>query len=542
MSGFVVWFTGLSGSGKSTLATLLGAELARRGVHVETLDGDEVRTFLSAGLGFSREDRDTNVRRIGFVAKLLARSGACAITAAISPYRAVRDEQRRAVGRFCEVYCACPIDELARRDAKGLYRRALAGEITGFTGVDDPYEEPEHPDVVVHTDRESKHESLARILARLEALGFLAPTDAAGDARTPWHGGEAPGHYVADAARRAALEGAPSVELSTSLASTLDAIVTGTYAPLQGFLGSRDLVAVLRERRLERGLPWPLPAVLPLPADVAAGLAAGATLALRAQGRPVALLDVAEVYGLDVVPPDLRGAIAPFAPAAEGASFAAGRVWTLDERSPRRDSVFDTPLALRAALITHGAANAAGLFVDGAFDRGHEHAARALLETSDALVLLVPEHHATLPLAARLAAVEAAVAQTLAPERVLVVVYAGAAAPCGEPARDALLRAIVAQNHGVARVALELDDAASEASLAGAAGTLAVEIEPLAPAFHSQRSHTVATARSAAFDPAHDRPIDRADALARLSARSLPDPRDVRDEVARALLDAWGAT
>src|SRR5882672_4959394 len=143
--GFVVWFTGLSGAGKSTLASMLAGEIARRGTHVETLDGDEVRMHLSKGLGFSREDRDTNIRRIGFVAKLVARSGACAITAAISPYREIRDEQRRSIGRFCEVYCECPIGILQRRDAKGLYARALAGEIKGFTGVDDPYEAPASP-------------------------------------------------------------------------------------------------------------------------------------------------------------------------------------------------------------------------------------------------------------------------------------------------------------------------------------------------------------------------------------------------------------
>src|SRR6266536_2666288 len=173
-SGFVVWFTGLSGSGKSKLATMLAAEIARRGVHVETLDGDEVRTHLSKGLGFSKEDRDTNIRRIGFVAKLIARAGSCAITAAISPYREIRAEQRRAAGgRFCEVYCACPIEALSARDAKGLYKKALAGEIKNFTGVDDPYEVPENPEVVVETDKENKEQSLSKILAKLEGLGYI---------------------------------------------------------------------------------------------------------------------------------------------------------------------------------------------------------------------------------------------------------------------------------------------------------------------------------------------------------------------------------
>src|SRR6267378_1074490 len=126
--GFVVWFTGLSGSGKSTLAAMLAGEIARRGTHVETLDGDEVRMHLSKGLGFSKEDRDTNIRRIGFVAKLIARSGGVAITAAISPYREVRDELRDQTPEFVEVYMRCPIETLAERDVKGLYRKALAGE------------------------------------------------------------------------------------------------------------------------------------------------------------------------------------------------------------------------------------------------------------------------------------------------------------------------------------------------------------------------------------------------------------------------------
>lgn len=173
MPGFVLWFTGLSGAGKSTLSALVAEEIRRRGVHVEVLDGDEVRTHLSKGLGFSKEDRDINIRRIGFVARLLARAGACAITAAISPYKAIRDEQRAQTDRFVEVYCSCPIDALAARDPKGLYRKALAGEIAHFTGIDDPYEPPDAPEVTLFTDRESKEESLGKILAKLELLGYV---------------------------------------------------------------------------------------------------------------------------------------------------------------------------------------------------------------------------------------------------------------------------------------------------------------------------------------------------------------------------------
>jgi len=171
--GFVVWFTGLSGAGKSTIANALETELIRRGRHVELLDGDEVRTHLSKGLGFSKEDRDTNIRRIGYVARLVSRSGGVAITAAISPYREVRDEVRSETPGFVEVFVRCPLDRLVDRDTKGLYRKALAGEIANFTGVSDPYEEPLHPEVVCDTSRETPEQSLSKVVDALERLGHL---------------------------------------------------------------------------------------------------------------------------------------------------------------------------------------------------------------------------------------------------------------------------------------------------------------------------------------------------------------------------------
>jgi adenylyl-sulfate kinase len=171
--GFVLWFTGLSGAGKSTLSNAVAAQLRERGVHVELLDGDEIRRHLSRGLGFSREDRDENIRRIGYVAGVVARCGACAIVAAISPYRSVRDEVRRSTPRFVEVYAECPLAVLTERDPKGLYRRALSGEIKNFTGVDDPYEPPHSPEVHVRTDREAPEVSARTILARLEQLELI---------------------------------------------------------------------------------------------------------------------------------------------------------------------------------------------------------------------------------------------------------------------------------------------------------------------------------------------------------------------------------
>ena len=176
--GFTIWFTGLSGAGKTTIADAIEPLLRERGISkLEKLDGDVVRTHLSKGLGFSKEDRDTNIRRIGWVAEVLTRNGVCVLASAISPYREIRDEVRANVGDFVEVFVKCSIPELTRRDVKGLYEKAIKGEIKNFTGVSDPYEEPLNPDVTVDTETEELAESVGKVLAALEAKGY-APAGA----------------------------------------------------------------------------------------------------------------------------------------------------------------------------------------------------------------------------------------------------------------------------------------------------------------------------------------------------------------------------
>lgn len=181
MAGCTLWFTGLSGAGKSTISGLVEEELRRRGARVELLDGDVIRDHLSKGLGFSKEDRDTNIERIAFVCALLTRNDVIAIAAAISPYRAGRNLAREAIGNFIEVFVDCPLDVCVERDTKGLYKKALAGEITNFTGVSDPYEEPQAPELTINTDQESAQESAAKVVRRLEELGYIEPTAAADD-------------------------------------------------------------------------------------------------------------------------------------------------------------------------------------------------------------------------------------------------------------------------------------------------------------------------------------------------------------------------
>src|SRR5436853_3119065 len=173
--GFTIWFTGLSGSGKSTLSEIIEQRLRARGRNIEVLDGDIVRTHLSKGLGFSREDRDTNIKRIAFVCGLLTRNGVICISAAIAPYREAREWARQEIGNFVEVYVKCPLEVCRQRDVKGLYKLVDEGKITGFTGVDDPYEEPQHPELVVETHKETIEESVDRIFTSLEALVYLEP-------------------------------------------------------------------------------------------------------------------------------------------------------------------------------------------------------------------------------------------------------------------------------------------------------------------------------------------------------------------------------
>lgn len=171
--GFTIWFTGLSGSGKSTLTNSLVEKFKIMGRNVEVLDGDVVRTNLSKELGFSKEDRDTNIKRIAFVAKLLTRNGAVVITAAISPYREIRDYARKEIGNFVEVFTKCPLDALVERDPKGLYKKAMAGEIENFTGVSDPYEEPLNPEIVVETNKYGVEKCAEDILLKLDELGYI---------------------------------------------------------------------------------------------------------------------------------------------------------------------------------------------------------------------------------------------------------------------------------------------------------------------------------------------------------------------------------
>lgn len=297
--GFVLWFTGLSASGKTTLAKTVERELIERGIHdVQRLDGDIVRQDLTRDLGFSKEDRDENIRRITFVAELLSNNGVATLCSFISPYRNARANARARCSNFIEVYVECPLDTLVERDPKGLYKKALAGEIKGFTGVDDPYEAPKSPEIVVHTGNESVDESTCVILEYLEQHGLIA----AGEDRA------IVGAVPIDLVNRIAQHPenlpqptGPCLTLSSAQLCELDAIGCGLYSPLTGFMTETEYQRVVDAMRLPDGTVWAIPVTLPVPATLLDSIQHGMILSLCDESETIyGLIEVKDVFVRDL--------------------------------------------------------------------------------------------------------------------------------------------------------------------------------------------------------------------------------------------------
>ena len=558
-TGFVVWFTGLSGSGKSTLAAMLSAELRARGVHVEVLDGDEVRTHLSKGLTFSREDRDTNVRRIGYVAKLVARSGACAMTAAISPYRDIRDEQRAQIGNFVEVYCQCSISALSERDPKGLYKKALAGEIKHFTGIDDPYQVPESPEVVVHTDRESKEESLARIVARLEELGFVAargsPVTKGADGLIAPHGGELVNRFVkstADSAR-----GLQTLDLDERAASDLEMIASGAFSPLKGFMGSKDYLRVVHAMRLENGLPWTLPITLAASPEATRGLAPGVRVALRVRRRVVGTMDVADVWSPDkeLEAREVYRTTDPEHPGvahlrASGSVYVGGEIHAF---APTKRPLFPEhhrdPRQTRALFIERGFRRVVGFQTRNPMHRAHEHITKAALETVDGLLihpLVGPTREGDVPAAIRMRCYEALIEHYYPRERVVLSVYPAAMRYAGP--RETVFHAITRKNYGCSHFIVGRDHAGTGGYYAAddarrvfdsfSPGEIGVEPLFFEDAFYSTTLGEMGTEKTAPGDASTRLSISGTALRASLARGEIPPAELVRPEIAAILLDS----
>jgi 3'-phosphoadenosine 5'-phosphosulfate synthase len=456
--GFTIWLTGLSGAGKSTLAHSLAPALRERQRHVEILDGDEVRENLSKGLGFSKEDRDTNIRRIAYVARLISRSGGVAITAAISPYREIRDEARGNIGRFVEVYVRCPLDVLVERDVKGLYARALRGEIKQFTGISDPYEEPLAPEVVVDSSVETVEQSTASVLNALEALGYLAPSDG----QIAPHGGHLVNRVasLAEASRIGErLFMLPRVGLRARAIWDLDMIGVGAFSPLRGFLGRADYESVVERMRLANGLPWSIPITLSASEEEAARLQLGGEVALAdASGDIRAVLHLEEIFERDLErEAELVYRTADLAHPGvaiihrEGRILLGGPVTVLERNvlgEPFTAYAMD-PLDTRRAFAEREWQTVVGFQTRNPVHRAHEYLQKVALETVDGLLLhpLVGEtKDDDIPANVRMRCYEVLLDGYYPKDRVLLSVLPAAMRYAGP--REAVHHALVRKNYG----------------------------------------------------------------------------------------------
>lgn len=541
--GFVVWLTGLSGAGKSTIAAALQQELTRRGRHSEVLDGDEVRTHLSKGLGFSKEDRDTNIRRIGYVARLIARSGGIAIAAAISPYREVRDEVRAQTPGFVEVYVRCTLDVLVERDVKGLYRKAIAGEIANFTGVSDPYEEPLHPEVVCDSSRQTPEESLAGVMGALERLGHL-PRQVRD--RMP------PADQLTEL--RAAAGSLPRIQVTHRDLSDVFMLATGGLAPLDGFVGREDYASILERGRLANGAPFTIPVVLRTGAAPSAE-----RVALFLGDRPVAILDVQDAYLADATAEAL--AVYGTGDAAHpgvrllhesGAWAVGGEVTALDRPASTLAERDLTPAQVRAVKSARGWRTMVGFQTRNPVHRAHEYLQKVALESIDGLLLhpLVGETKSDdIPAEVRMRCYEELLANYFPAERVLLATnpawmrYAGP--------KEAVFHAIVRRNYGCTHFIVGRDHAgvgtyydtyaAHRIFEEYAPDELGIEILRFEHTFYCSVCGGMASTRTCPHPKEMHQTLSGT-AVRKLleEGRDLP-PEFTRPEVARVLLDATRA-
>ncbi|MBI3247596.1 MAG: sulfate adenylyltransferase [Deltaproteobacteria bacterium] len=556
--GVTLWFTGLSGSGKSTIANALTPRLKALGKRVEILDGDEVRTNLSKGLGFSKEDRDTNIRRIGYVAQLLTRNGAVVITAAISPYRAIRDEVRARTGDFVEVYAKCPLDALVARDVKGLYKKALAGEIKEFTGVSDPYEEPLHPEIVVETDRETVEESVNKVLARLAELGYL-PSDATSPIAP--HGGQLVNRLVTGVRRDQLLEQArslPIVQLDERAQSDVEMIAVGAFSPLRGFLGEDDYRSVVDDMRLANGLPWSIPISLQVSREQAGKLKEGSEVALTDErGMVLAILDLAELYSPDrqeearLVYGTTESAHPGVAAMLQGGEvYLGGEIRVVN----RPDTVafpayHRDPAQTRALFRERGWRTVVGFQTRNPIHRAHEYITKGALEIVDGLLLhpLVGKTKGDdIPADVRMRCYEVLMEHYYPQDRVLLSVYPAAMRYAGP--REAIFHALARKNYGCTHFIVGRDHAgvgnyygtydAQKLFDEFQPGELGIQPLKFENAFYSKVTGQMATAKTAPGGPDTQVNLSGTKVRELLSQGQLPPPEFSRPEVANILIES----
>ena len=482
--GVTIWLTGLSGAGKTTIASAVAGDLQRRGKRVEVLDGDVVRENMSKGLGFSREDRDINIRRIGFVADLLTRNGVFVLVAAISPYRAIREEVRGRIGDFIEIFVDCPLEVLRRRDVKGLYARAEAGEIKNFTGVNDPYEPPTRPEVHLNTSVETPAESADMVLTALHAHGYLGAEEQNGPERTTVrigqsqlrardeidevarqpnlsapHGGVLQVRLVsAERRQELASEAARlrALQLDPWALSDLELLAGGGLSPLAGFMREADVLSVSERMRLSDGMVWSLPILLPIGEADGRALRVGQRVALCAETDVLAVLMVTETFAYDRrrIARDVYGTHDENHPGVarflrQPAFAIAGPVEVIRLPSGNFSEFRLLPQQTRTLFTEKGWRTVVGFQTRNPVHRAHEYLQKVALEQVDGLLLhpLVGEtRDEDIPADTRMRCYQVLIDHYYPRDRVVLAVFPASMRYAGP--REAIFHALIRKNYG----------------------------------------------------------------------------------------------
>jgi ATP sulfurylase/adenylyl-sulfate kinase len=493
--GFTLWLTGLSGAGKTTLALALEPLLRARGVRVERLDGDVVREGLTRDLGFSKEDRDRNIERVTFVARLLSRNGVAVIASFVSPYREARDKARRETTNFVEVFVDASLETCAARDVKGLYAKALAGQIKNFTGVNDPYEAPESPEITIHSDKESVEASVAHIIDYLEShalipristyqqLDVKAPdhqpaiTPVPNSTLIQPHGGilvdrVLSGQARDDAAERA--QGHEQIILSDLNLADLEMIAGGGLSPLTGFMESADYHSVVHNMRLANGLPWTIPVTLAVDGEQADRIKIGQEVALverRDDGDfTLAVLEVHEKYpyNREVEAQNVYRTTEVAHPGVarllrQGDVLLGGPIRLIEWPYRAQHEFSDlrhTPAQTRCLFIERGWRRIVGFQTRNPIHRAHEYIQKTALEVVDGLFLqpLVGETKSDdIPAKTRVESYRAILQAYYPSDRVLLGVFPAAMRYAGP--REAIFHAIARKNYGCSHFIVGRDHA-----------------------------------------------------------------------------------
>ncbi len=576
--GVTVWFTGLSGSGKTTVARRVHDLLQERHVHAERLDGDVVRQSLTRDLGFSKEDRDKNIERVTFVAKLLTRNQVVVLSAFISPFRKMRDTARAEIGDFLEVYVRTPMETLLERDVKGMYKKAMAGEIPNFTGVNDPYEEPENPELVLDTASESIEESAAKVIALLESRGYIPAADAAAGAtrrgaveKTPGpstpHGGTLVNRELSGDARTAAKVRADKVPASHTFTlddrelADLEMIGVGALSPLTGFMRKADYDTVVDSMRLSDNLIWSMPVTLATSKQRAAALKLGDEIALaEASGKVVGLMQVTDIFSPDKTKEaqNVFGTTETAHPGVarvmkQGDVYLGGPVWVIDR--PSHDDFTQyrlTPLDTRRKFDEMGWKTVVGFQTRNPVHRAHEYLQKVALETIDGL-LLHPLVGATkgddVPADVRMKTYEVIFEHYYPKTRATLAVFPAAMRYAGP--REAIFHAICRKNYGCTHFIVGRDHAGVGNYYGSYDAQILIDTFPqhelgIIPvkfehSFFCKACDNLASARTCPHGREHHVVLSGTKVREMLTNGELPPPEFSRPEVAKILGDSYRA-